>query len=95
MVVVLEILTIEIKHSVPNLICLMAPYLPNISYISSDVILNGKFRTYSILMVIIIMVIGIMVIIIMVIIIIMMIDNNRAIIMIDNYDNGVIIYITD
>ena len=31
------------------LICLIAPYLPNISYISSAVILYGRFLTYNIL----------------------------------------------
>ena len=29
-----------------NRICLIAPYFPNISYISSAVILNGRFLTY-------------------------------------------------
>jgi hypothetical protein len=31
-------------------ICLMAPYFPKISYISSAVILYGKLRTYKILL---------------------------------------------
>lgn len=31
------------------LICLIGPYLPKMSYISFDVILNGKFLTYRIL----------------------------------------------
>ena len=30
------------------LICLMGPYFPNMSYISSAVILKGKFRTNNI-----------------------------------------------
>ena len=33
-----------------NLICLIAPYFPKISYISSAVILNGKFLTYRTLL---------------------------------------------
>jgi hypothetical protein len=36
---------IHIRRILPNLICLMGPYFPNISYISSAVILNGKLRT--------------------------------------------------
>jgi hypothetical protein len=33
-----------------TLICLIAPYFPNISYISSAVILYGRLRMYSILL---------------------------------------------
>lgn len=39
---------VKIKH-IYILICLIAPYLPKISYISLDVILKGRFLTYRIL----------------------------------------------
>lgn len=41
----INLCTYFVSGVLPTLICLIAPYLPNISYISSDVILYGMFRT--------------------------------------------------
>ena len=38
------------KYGTHTLICLMAPYLPKMSYISSAVILYGRFLIYNILL---------------------------------------------